>query len=244
MMRVSWPARCRSPESCDTPRLSPVKSLISATRAICDLRRSRPARPGHATQTRTDPGWYRAPPRGSTNETVRRIVFRRPFLYGRAPHGTCGAGRTWRPGSAGVARAARLGAASARRGGVHLLPGHAQLLRQRRLPPPADLRQRRAAAFPRDAVRRPRAGGPQPRLCALRPRVRDGSDGVLLDRTGDARRERGPSLPPLGPLRRVAAGGVPRRAHLGRGSAPRRRARVVLGVRRGALRDARAPDAA
>src|SRR5262249_29661102 len=70
MMRVSWPARCRSPESCDTPRLSPVKSFISATRAICDLRRSRPARPGHATQTRTDPGWYRAPPRGCTNEPI------------------------------------------------------------------------------------------------------------------------------------------------------------------------------
>src|SRR5262245_35744074 len=33
-MRVSCPARWSWPESCDTPRLSPVKSLIRATRAI------------------------------------------------------------------------------------------------------------------------------------------------------------------------------------------------------------------
>src|SRR5712691_7494986 len=34
MIRVSWPARWSSPESWDTPRLSPVNSFTSATRAI------------------------------------------------------------------------------------------------------------------------------------------------------------------------------------------------------------------
>src|SRR5262245_2960031 len=34
MIRVSCPARCSSPDSWDTPRLSPVKSLMRATRAM------------------------------------------------------------------------------------------------------------------------------------------------------------------------------------------------------------------
>src|SRR5215813_13965592 len=33
-MSESWPARWSSPESCETPRLRPVKSFSNATRAI------------------------------------------------------------------------------------------------------------------------------------------------------------------------------------------------------------------
>ena len=216
MMRVSWPARCRSPESCETPRLSPVKSLISATRAICDLQRNRSARhkAGHAKDTRTEPRMVpRASARSQCNSAPDCVRAAHPLWPG--PHGACGAGRTSRDGSAGADGGGGAGAPAPRAGGVHLLPDHGELLCQRRFPPPPDARERRPPPVSADALRGARARRSQPGLRPLRAGVRHRPGGILLGRPRDPRRQHVPPPSGAGANHRIATRGLPRRRSLG-----------------------------